>query len=95
MGEERSTATFLDELLQDPSTMVQYLELLDENRVSVIRNMHQEWLNLLDRYRTQEYTWLTMSKVVPHVRQKTKTKETKSKIKTKTKTQDRKKKKDV
>jgi hypothetical protein len=52
MVEERSMATFLDELLQDPSTMIEYLELLDENRVGVIKKMHEEWLGLLDEYRS-------------------------------------------
>jgi hypothetical protein len=82
MVEERSGA-FLDDLLQDSSTMVQYLELLDEDRAKVIQGMHEEWLSLMDTYRKLEYEWLNLSKVVPHVRQPTtKTKKT-PKIKTK------------
>jgi hypothetical protein len=93
MAEERN-GTFLDDLLQDSSTMVQYLELLDEDRAKVIHAMHEEWLSLLDTYRKLEYEWLNLSKVVPHVRQPTtktkKTPKTKKEPKTKTKTKTKK-----
>lgn len=60
--------TFLDEILHEPSAMVQYIDLLDDHRAGVIRSLNDTWMNLLVRYRQAEYSLLTNYRIKPHVR---------------------------